>query len=109
MKKILTILTVLTFVMPMFLFAHDKDGNGKKLMAADHFKKMDTDGDKKVSKEEWQKFHDGFFLELDKDGDGLVSFDELKGKQMEKRDKMKEKAKENQKQGKKKNQTTDPE
>ncbi|TGK52465.1 hypothetical protein [Leptospira bouyouniensis] len=109
MKKILTILSVLTFVIPMFLFAQNNDGKGKKLMAADHFKKMDTDNDKKVSKEEWQKFHDGFFLELDKDGDGSISFDELKGKQMENRDKMKEKAKENQKQGKKKNQTTIPE
>lgn len=89
----------------MFLFAQNNDGKGKKLMAADHFKKMDTDNDKKVSKEEWQKFHDGFFLELDKDGDGSISFDELKGKQMENRDKMKE----NQKQGKKKNQTTIPE
>ncbi|TGL21755.1 hypothetical protein EHQ46_07850 [Leptospira yanagawae] len=109
MKKILLILTVLTFVMPTILFAHDKEGHGKKSMALGHFNKMDADGDKKVTKEEWQKFHDAHFLELDKDGDGSVSFDEMKEKHLEKKDKMKEKAKENGKQGKKKNKETDTE
>ncbi|TGL75652.1 EF-hand domain-containing protein [Leptospira jelokensis] len=109
MKKMILVLSIFTFVTTNILFAHDKEGHGKKSMALGHFKKMDVDGDNKVSKEEWQKFHDAHFLELDKDGDGSVSFDEMKAKHSEKKDKMKEKAKENGKQGKKKNKMEDTE
>ncbi|XDD45536.1 hypothetical protein AB3N60_12575 [Leptospira sp. WS39.C2] len=109
MKKILTILLGFTLFAVPSLFSRDKDGQGKMMMAADHFKKMDTDGDKKISKEEWQKYHDGFFQELDKDGDGSVSFDELKEKRMDQKEKMKEKAKDKKKQGNQKKQTKDSE
>lgn len=106
MKTILKLVLGACLLLSFSVFAHDKDGQGRRFMAVDNFQKMDADSDKKVSKEEWLKFHDTMFADMDKDGDGMISLEELKGKQMEKRDKMKEKAKENQKQGKKKNQTT---
>lgn len=109
MKKILSLFVCFTFLLTGSVFAHDRDGKGKHPMAGEHFKKMDTNDDKKVSKEEWQKFHDGFFQELDKDGDGSVSLEELKEKRMDQKEKMKDKAKEKKKQGKEKDQTKDSE
>lgn len=109
MKIGMQLILVVCMALSLSLFAHDKDAPGKGMMAGEHFKKMDTDGDKKISKEEWQKFHDGMFQEMDKDADGSISFDELKEKRMDQKDKMKEKAKENKKQGKKKNQAIDTE
>ncbi|MGE8722014.1 EF-hand domain-containing protein [Leptospira terpstrae] len=112
MKKILTILTSVAFLLSASIFAHDHDGHGKNAMAGDHFKKMDTNSDNKVSKEEWQKFHEGFFTELDKDADGSVTLEEMKAARMEKREEkkeaMKEKVKEaKQKKGEKKKKTSE--
>jgi hypothetical protein len=39
---------------------------------------MDTDGDGKVSKAEWTAFHAKMFMDMDKDGDGYLSDDELR-------------------------------
>lgn len=100
MKKILTVLTGLTFLSVTSVFAHDHDGHGRNAMAGDHFKKMDSNGDNKVSKEEWQKFHDGFFTELDKDADGSVTLEEMKSARMEKREEKKEEMKEKAKEAK---------
>lgn len=100
MKKILTILTSVALVATASVFAHDRDGHGRNAMAGDHFKKMDANGDNKVSKEEWQKFHDGFFTELDKDADGSVTLEEMKASRMEKREEKKEEMKEKAKEAK---------
>ncbi|TGL52223.1 EF-hand domain-containing protein [Leptospira meyeri] len=100
MKKILTILTTVALVATTSVFAHDHDGHGKKGMPRDHFKKMDTNTDNKVSKEEWQKFHDGFFTELDKDADGSVTLEEMKASRMEKREEKKEEMNEKAKEAK---------
>ncbi|PJZ44942.1 calcium-binding protein [Leptospira brenneri] len=101
MKKILILLAGLTFFVSVSVFAHDHEGHGKKGRGGDHFKKMDIDGDNKVSKEEWQKFHDGIFTELDKDADGSVTSEEIKAfhkeKHEEKKETMKEKVKESKK------------
>ncbi|MBM9546965.1 EF-hand domain-containing protein [Leptospira sp. 201903074] len=102
MKKIQTILTSVAFFLTASVFAHDHEGHGKNVMAGDHFKKMDSNSDNKVSKEEWQKFHDGFFTELDKDADGSVTFEEMKAARMEKREEKKEAMKEKVKEAKKK-------
>ncbi len=102
MKKILSILTVLTFVAVTSVFAHDHEGHGKNGMAGEHFKKMDANSDNKVSKEEWQKFHDGFFTELDKDADGSLTVEEIKSAKKEKREEKKEEMKEKAKEAKSK-------
>ncbi|TGK49250.1 EF-hand domain-containing protein [Leptospira kanakyensis] len=102
MKKIITILTGVTFLSFVSLVAHDHEGHGKNGMPGDHFKKMDTNGDNKISKEEWQKFHEGFFTELDKDADGSVTLEEMKSARKEKRDEKKEVMKEKVKEAKKK-------
>jgi len=45
---------------------------------------MDTDGDQKISKTEWQKFHDDKFAALDKDGNGSVTEKEMAAHHKEK-------------------------
>ncbi|TGK88320.1 EF-hand domain-containing protein [Leptospira bourretii] len=100
MKKILIILISFGFATIASLSAHDHDGHGRNAMAGDHFKKMDANGDNKVSKEEWQKFHDGFFTELDKDADGSVTLEEMRASRMEKREEKKEEMKEKVKEAK---------
>ncbi|MBM9591017.1 EF-hand domain-containing protein [Leptospira sp. 201903075] len=102
MKKILTILVSVGFLSAVSVFAHDREGHGKNGMAGGHFKKMDTNNDNKVSKEEWQKFHDGFFTELDKDADGSVTLEEIKAAHVEKREEKKEAMKEKIKESKQK-------
>lgn len=55
-----------------------------KQMVADHhgkhckIKKMDTDGDGSVSKEEFMSYSETKFKHKDKNGDGILSNDELK-------------------------------
>lgn len=41
-----------------------------------HMKKMDSDSDGKVTKEEWTKGHDQMFSKMDKNSDGVVDADE---------------------------------
>ncbi|PCH49277.1 MAG: calcium-binding protein [Cellvibrionales bacterium] len=50
-------------------------------------KKMDTDGDQKISQEEFSTFHNARFLKMDADSDGFVTTDEAKAH----REKMREK------------------
>ncbi|XDD41934.1 hypothetical protein AB3N58_11570 [Leptospira sp. WS60.C2] len=109
MKTMIRLTLGFSLLISFSLLAQPNNGQGRRMMAQDHFKKMDTDGDKKVTKEEWQKFHDGFFQELDKDADGSISFEELKEKRMDQKEKMKDKAKENKKQRKEKIDTKDSE
>jgi len=44
----------------------------------DHFKMLDTDKDGKVSQKEWEDFHAKMFKDMDKNGDGFLSDDEMK-------------------------------
>lgn len=75
MKKTLNLFLALSLLGVFSIYAHDHK-KGEHMMK-DHFKKMDTDGDKKISKAEWQKFHDDKFAELDKDGNGSVTEEEM--------------------------------
>lgn len=105
MYKIFSFLVGLFFFVGTTVSAHDHEGMG--MGKSGHFKKMDANGDNKVSKEEWQKFHDTHFTELDKDADGSVTMDEMKAfleqKKSEKEEKKEDKkeAKEAKKQAKK--------
>jgi len=100
MKKIISIVLSLLLFTITAISAHEhhgKDGKGKGV----HFKKMDTDGDNKVSKDEWQKYHDAHFTELDKDADGSVTMEEMKAFHDQKKSEMKESKKEVKRSGKK--------
>lgn len=73
------------------LSAHEKKMSRKMLEG------MDTDKDKKISKQEWQAFHDKRFAEIDKNGDGFLTKDEFKAqrKEMKKKHKKGKKDKHN--------------
>lgn len=64
---------------------HDGDHKGKKHEKM--FEKMDTDGDGKISKDEFMQKKEKYFSEMDANGDGFVTKEEKK----EAREKMKEK------------------
>jgi hypothetical protein len=42
------------------------------------FKAMDTDKDEKISEAEWTAFHAKMFKDMDKNGDGYLSDDEMR-------------------------------
>lgn len=43
-----------------------------------HFKMMDTNKDGKISQKEWEDFHAKMFKDMDKNGDGVLTADEMK-------------------------------
>ncbi len=64
-------------------------GKGHKARGAEHFAKMDTDGDGKISLEEHQAASQDRFSKLDADGDGFVTHEEMKAKKEAMREKRK--------------------
>jgi hypothetical protein len=89
MRQFLIVALAISIIGTFSISAHDHKGKGGQ-MGKEHFKKMDTDGNGKISKEEFQKFHDAKFTEMDKDADGALSEEEIqsyhkeKGKEMSK-------------------------
>lgn len=77
MFRILTFLIIGSFLFYVYADKHEKHGKHKEIMKK-HFEEMDTNRDGKVSKEEWNTFHENKFKELDKDGDNFVTKEELK-------------------------------
>ena len=70
----------------------DNHGHGDK--KGKMMEKVDTDGDGKVSKEEFMAKHEKMFTKMDADGDGYLSKEEMKkarGKMHEKMKMMKDK------------------
>jgi Ca2+-binding EF-hand superfamily protein len=83
MRQILLVAMAISLLGIISISAHD--GKGKGHMGKEHFKKIDTDGDGKISKDEWQKFHESKFTEMDKDTDGSLSEEEIQSFHKEKR------------------------
>lgn len=77
MNKIFNICLGLILLGSFSLSAHDHEGK-EESRHLEHFKRMDTNNDKSLNKDEWQKFHDSHFKEMDKNSDGLVSSEEFK-------------------------------
>jgi hypothetical protein len=79
-----TLFVFLLFIATAFsLSAKHHKGHGdrkgmKGPMHAKMLEKMDADKDGKISKQEWQTYHDQKFTELDADKDGAISHDEFK-------------------------------
>ena len=55
-------------------------GYSRELRSMKMMAKMDTDGDHKVTKDEFLAFHDKVFATMDKKGDGQITADEWIGK-----------------------------
>ncbi len=72
MKKF-AFLALTVFLGVITVQAHDHKKMPRKMLES-----IDTDKDKKISKQEWQAFHDKRFAEIDKDGDGFLTKDEFK-------------------------------
>lgn len=89
MKKLFTILLI--SFLAIGLSAHGRGKKGMDEWHKEHFKKMDTNGDGKISKEEWTAFHDEKFTKLDKDGDGQISEEDMKEFRKEKKENRKNK------------------
>ena len=51
-------------------------GKKKGHICLRHFKKMDTNGDNKVSLEEWRKYKGQKFEKMDADANGMITVDE---------------------------------
>ena len=65
----------------------DKKGHHRGKLGAMIMKKMDADGDQKISKEEFSIFHNERFSQMDADSDGFVTTEEARTH----REKMREK------------------
>ncbi|MGB4058187.1 MAG: hypothetical protein WBK77_08910 [Alphaproteobacteria bacterium] len=82
-------LTAAIFVMSApFAFAEEGAGGPHKGMGM--MEKLDADKDNEISKEEFMKFQEERFAEIDKDANGKISKPELEAKQSEWKEKMKE-------------------
>ena len=73
MNKLFIFLLISFFTAGIMAHGGKKHGAGKKEM----FQKMDQNKDGKISKEEWNAFHESRFTELDKNKDGSVTEEEL--------------------------------
>lgn len=88
MKKLLMAATALCLVAAP-AFANEKhDGH----MAETWFKKMDTNNDGYVSKEEHAAFADKMFSEADTNNDGKLTLEEVRAQKMKEKTKMHDKA-----------------
>ena len=61
MRQFLILILAISLMGIFGISAHDHKGKGH--MGKEHFKKIDADNDGKISKEEWQKFHESKFTE----------------------------------------------
>ena len=80
MKKIITYAGLLAIYATAPAFANDMDGDHQakmKAMTESFFKKMDTNNDGYISKDEHRAFSDKMFEEADANHDGKISMDEL--------------------------------
>ncbi len=73
----------------MYFKSKDKGGHLGKML-----KKMDSDHDKKVTKNEFDAFHQKMFGKIDKNKDSILDEQELKAHKMNKKKEMKKKKKE---------------
>ena len=83
MKKLATIAALLALT-TTFSFAKEKEGKPKQ-SPEEHFKALDTNGDAKLSLEEFTGKHDADkakeeFAKLDKDSDGSLTLEEFSAK-----------------------------
>jgi Ca2+-binding EF-hand superfamily protein len=69
----------------------DKKGHHRGKMAAMIMKKMDTDGDQKISQEEFAVFHNERFSRMDADSDGFVTTEEARTHHEKMREKWRQK------------------
>ena len=83
MKTAFTALAMIMMLSTMPAMAHDIDAKTDYYM-----KKIDTNGDGKISKDEHQAFGDKMFTEADTNGDGFISRDELKAAKQKEHDEM---------------------
>lgn len=69
----------------------DKKGHHRGKLGAMIMKKMDTDGDQKISKAESSSFHADRFSKMDADSDGFVTSDEARAHHEKMREKWRQK------------------
>jgi Ca2+-binding EF-hand superfamily protein len=79
----------LLLILLLGLLSVQVSAHGKGKWMKKHFEEMDTNKDGKVSKEEWNAFHDTKFSSMDKDNDGFVTHEEFKAHKKEKKEKRK--------------------
>jgi hypothetical protein len=78
MKRLFACLLSFTVFFAFAVLLHAQPKGGKCPMGPHHFKMMDTDKDGKVSLAEWEEAHKNKFKEIDKNGDGFLTDDEMK-------------------------------
>ena len=95
MKKLLPfVLSAIVFGLAMPLYAEHHDG--KDGMEAHHkmmIKMADTNGDGKISKEEFNAVHEKMFNEIDANHDGFIDADEMAKAHQARKEKMRKRMK----------------
>ena len=101
MNRKIVLFSIMFLSTSVVLASHhgSKDGENKKghdrgKIGAMILKKMDTDGDQKISQEEFSTFHNERFLKMDADSDGFVTTEEAKAHHKKMREKWHQKKQE---------------
>lgn len=89
-KTFLTALLVSAFAASAFAVPAMAEEGKMREWGEKYFEKIDTNGDKSISKDEHTAFSDSKFREADKNGDGVISHEEFLEKKQEHKEKFKD-------------------
>ena len=98
MNRKIVLFSIMFLSTSIVLASHHGSNDGENMKGQHHgkigamiMKKMDTDGDRKISQEEFSTFHNERFSRMDADSDGFVTTEEARTHREKMREKWRQK------------------